>query len=55
LIVHMCRTNFESCSWPFTDTRILDTPFAEVQNLLLVNTLTELQTECTYVAASWYL
>jgi hypothetical protein len=51
----MCKANFECCSSPFTDTRIMDTPFAEVQNLLLVNTSTELQTECTDVAASWYL
>ena len=30
-------------------------PFAEVQNLLLVNISTEMHTECTNVAASWYL
>jgi len=55
LTVHMYKATFECCYWPFTDARILDTPFAEVQNLFLVNISTELQTECRNVPASWYL
>jgi len=51
----MYKANFECCSCTFTNTTILDTPFAEVQHLLLGNTSKELQTECMDVAASWYL
>ena len=40
------QIHFECCSWPFAEARILDTPTAEVQNLLLVKTSTELRTEC---------
>jgi hypothetical protein len=49
------QSHFEFCSRSFAEARILDTPFAEVQNLLLVLTSKELQTECMDVAASWYL
>ena len=48
----MCKAIFECCFLPFTDAKILDTPFAEVENLLLVNTSMEMQTECTDVAAA---
>jgi len=51
----MCKSTNECCSWAFAEARILNTPFAEVQNQLLVNTSTELQRECMDVAASWYL
>jgi hypothetical protein len=33
----------------------MDTSFAEAQNLLRINTSTELQTEGRDVAASWYM
>jgi hypothetical protein len=49
LIAHLCKATFECCIWPFTEARILDTPFAKVQNLILVNISMELQTECTDV------
>ena len=49
------QSHFEFCSRSFAEARILDTPFAEVRNLLLVKTSTELQTECMDDAASWYL
>jgi hypothetical protein len=51
----MCKSTNECCSWAFAEARILNTPFAEVQNQLLVNTSTELQRECMDVAARWYL
>jgi hypothetical protein len=48
------QSHSEFCS-SFAEARILDTPFAEVQNLLLVLTSWEMQAECTDVADSWYL
>lgn len=42
-------------SWAFAVGRVLASPFAHVQNLLLVDSFRELATECMGVIISWFL